>query len=257
MSSESISKLKHIAIIMDGNGRWATARSHKRVWGHVRGTKVVSSIVEEAVSLGIEALTLYGFSTENWSRPLDEVTSLFKLLKKYLIFEKKRIMKKKIQFKMIGDISKLPEDTKELIKEIEEISKDHEGLKLTLAFSYGGRTEIVSAVNKFLDKSPGTRITEENISENLMNPAVGDVDLMIRTGGDMRISNFLLWQVAYGELYFVNKKWPDFKASEFREIIKEVSSRERRFGNVTACESLESSRTTAKDHKSLLSNKSE
>ncbi len=245
-------KLKHIAIIMDGNGRWATARSHKRVWGHVRGTKVVSSIVEEASELGIEALTLYGFSTENWSRPLDEVSTLFKLFKKYLIFEKNRIIKKKIQFKIIGDISKLPDETQILIKEIEQISKDHTGLKLTLAFSYGGRSEIVSAVNRFIESNPSREISEDAISQNLMNPLTGDVDLMIRTGGDMRISNFLLWQVAYGELYFVDKKWPDFSAKDFRKIIEKVSGRERRFGTVSECESLKSSQKVAKEHKSRI-----
>jgi undecaprenyl diphosphate synthase len=252
MSSKLKTNINHIAIIMDGNGRWATARSHKRVWGHIRGTRVVSSIVEEATELGVKALTLYAFSTENWSRPLDEVTTLFNLLKKFLIFEKKRILKQKIQFKIIGDISKLPEDTKAIINELEDLTKNFDGLKLTFAFSYGGRSEIISSVNKFMANNPGKEITESDLSANLMNPITGDVDLMIRTGGDQRISNFLLWQVAYGELYFVDKKWPDFTAKDFRGIVEEVSLRERRFGTIESCESLESSQKIARDHLAIL-----
>lgn len=239
-------KLNHVAIIMDGNGRWAQQRAHERVWGHVRGSSVVSDIVQEADNLGIKCLTLYAFSTENWSRPEGEVKTLFKLLKKFLEKEKNRILKNKIQFKVIGEISKLPQITQDLILNLEETTKDFEGLKLTFAFGYGGRDEIVKAVKKLVEKN--LDITEENISKEMYRPNIGDVDLLIRTGGDQRVSNFLLWQVAYAEMYFTETKWPDFKVCEFRNIIKSVACRERRFGAVKEMESLTSSKLIARQN---------
>ncbi len=227
-----MSEIKHVAIIMDGNGRWANERYHPRIWGHVRGSSIVSDIVERASDLGLKALTLYAFSTENWSRPSEEVSSLFKLLKKFLIKEKKRIIANKIQFKIIGDISKLPNDTIQLINELTIETKDNSGLKLNFAFGYGSRKEIVDAVNNFISKNPGELISENILENNLYNPSAGDVDLLIRTGGDTRISNFLLWQISYAELYFTNTKWPDFTPDEFEKIMSSVSNRERRFGNI-------------------------
>lgn len=235
------SNIKHVAIIMDGNGRWAQARTHRRVWGHIRGSRVVSNIVEEADDLGIEALTLYAFSTENWSRPVTEVKVLFKLLKKFLKIERQRILANKIRFKVMGEISDLPQGTQDLILDLEETTKDFKGLKLTFAFCYGGRSEIVSAVNKYVLENPGKKITEELLNQNLFLPDLGDVDLLIRTGGDQRVSNFLLWQVAYAELFFTSTKWPEFKRKEFREIINQVSGRERRFGMTEATQSLDQS----------------
>lgn len=235
------SNIKHVAIIMDGNGRWAQARTHRRVWGHIRGSRVVSNIVEEADDLGIEALTLYAFSTENWSRPVTEVKVLFKLLKKFLKIERQRILANKIRFKVMGEISDLPQGTQDLILDLEETTKDFKGLKLTFAFGYGGRSEIVSAVNKYVSENPGKKITEELLNQNLFLPDLGDVDLLIRTGGDQRVSNFLLWQVAYAELFFTSTKWPEFKRKEFREIINQVSGRERRFGMTEATQSLDQS----------------
>lgn len=235
------SNIKHVAIIMDGNGRWAQARTHRRVWGHIRGSRVVSNIVEEADDLGIEALTLYAFSTENWSRPVTEVKVLFKLLKKFLKIERQRILANKIRFKVMGEISDLPQGTQDLILDLEETTKDFKGLKLTFAFGYGGRSEIVSAVNKYVLENPGKKITEELLNQNLFLPDLGDVDLLIRTGGDQRVSNFLLWQVAYAELFFTSTKWPEFKRKEFREIINQVSGRERRFGMTEATQSLDQS----------------
>jgi len=247
--SKEPSSLEHIAIIMDGNGRWAKARSHTRAWGHIRGSKIVSKIVEEADNLGVKALTLYAFSTENWSRPVPEVQILFLLLKKFLLREEERIIKNNIRFKVMGDISELPQETQKIILSLEDRTKSFGGLKLTFAFGYGGRNEILSAVNKFMAKNPGVEIREEDLAENLFIPDIGDVDLLIRTSGDQRISNFLLWQVAYSELFFTPTPWPNFSAKEFREIIYQVSSRERRFGMVHAVESLDHSRELGRKNK--------
>ena len=223
---------KHVAIIMDGNGRWAQIRSHSRVWGHVRGANIVADIVSEASSLGIEALTLYAFSTENWCRPLNEIKILFNLLRKFLLRERNRILKNKISFKVIGDISKLPQETQDLILDVEREGHNFEGLKLTFAFGYGGRDEIIRACNNFIYKNPGKLLTEKNLTNFLFLPELGDVDLLIRTGGEQRVSNFLLWQIAYAELYFTKTHWPDFGKDEFRKIIQETSLRERRFGYI-------------------------
>ncbi|MGI4991462.1 polyprenyl diphosphate synthase [Halobacteriovorax sp. GFR7] len=240
MMNFQTSKLKHVAIIMDGNGRWAQNRAHRRVWGHVRGSSVVSDVVEKADDMGIKALTLYAFSTENWGRPPSEIRTLFLLLKKFLIKERAKVLKNNIKFNIIGDISKLPKDTIEIISRLKEESKDNTGLKLTFAFGYGGRAEIISAVNKLIAED--IEVTEENISQALHAPELGDVDLMIRTGGDQRISNFLLWQIAYGELYFTETMWPNFTCKEFENIIYEVEKRERRFGQVCETESLAASK---------------
>lgn len=227
-----MSNLKHVAIIMDGNGRWATSRFHPRVWGHIRGSSVVSNIVEEADKLEIKSLTLYAFSTENFSRPLEEVKTLFKLLRKFLLKERARIVKSKIKFKVIGDITTLPLETQDLIKSIENETKNFEGLNLNFAFGYGSRSEIINSVNIFIKNNPQQLITEKILENNLYNSEAGDVDLLIRTGGDFRISNFLLWQSAYAELHFTHTPWPDFTRTEFRNIISEVRNRERRFGTI-------------------------
>lgn len=246
------STIKHVAIIMDGNGRWANQRAHARVWGHIRGSSVVRGIVEEADDLGLEALTLYAFSTENFCRPVKEVNTLFNLLKKFLLKEKERIIKNKVRFKIMGDISKLPEATKKLIDDLENETKDFNGLKLTFAFGYGGRTEIITAANQFHKEHPNEELTEENLQKYLFVNDLGDVDLLIRTGGDHRISNFLLWQVAYAELYFTSTQWPVFSRSEFKKIILEVSGRERRFGAVESQQSLKESVKIAEQNKRLL-----
>ena len=244
-----VDKIKNVAIIMDGNGRWAKQRAHERVWGLIRGSSVVSNIVEAADDVGLKSLTLYAFSTENWSRPEFEVKTLFKLLKKFLLKERERIIKNQIQFKVIGDISKLPAATISLVKELEELTENFKGLKLSFAFGYGGRDEIVKAVNKLV--SAGEEVTEESISRSLFHPAIGDIDLLIRTGGDQRVSNFLLWQIAYAELYFTNTKWPEFKDCEFIKILETVECRERRFGAIEEAESLESTKCLAKTNHNL------
>lgn len=241
--------LQHIAIIMDGNGRWATSRGRPRIWGHVRGSAKVASIVEEADTLGVKALTLYAFSSENWSRPFREVKVLFVLLKKFLLNERVRIFKNKIRFRVIGDISDLPQETQELIKRLENETMHHGGLKLTFAFGYGGRSEITYAFNKYINANPGQKINEKEFNNYLYCPDTGDVDLLIRTGGDFRISNFLLWQLAYAELYFTETKWPDFSREEFKKIVNFVTCRERRFGTIIENTNLKDAQVLAEKNK--------
>jgi undecaprenyl diphosphate synthase len=245
-----MSSIKHVAIIMDGNGRWANKRFRPRIWGHVRGSGVVSDIVRAADDIGLKALTMYAFSTENWSRPMEEVSSLFKLLKKFLIKEKNRILCNNIKFKVIGEIQHLPIETIGLINEMEALTVNATGLSLTFAFNYGGRAEILRAVNKFHANQPDRPMNEGDLNDLMYRPETGDVDLMIRTGGEQRISNFLIWQMAYAELYFTPTKWPDFTASEFKKIIEHVSCRERRFGNIGAQTALELSMEKADSNKS-------
>ncbi len=245
--------IRHVAIIMDGNGRWAKERAHPRVWGHVRGSQVVSQIVEKADELGVKALTLYAFSTENWSRPMTEVNVLFKLLKKYLVKEEQRIIRNNIKFQIIGDTSHLSADTRKIIDSLQDRTKDFDGLKLTFAFGYGGRKEIVDAFNRFASENPGKTIGEDDLNEYLYRPEIGDVDLLIRTGGDQRVSNYLLWQIAYAELFFTKTKWPDFTTDEFSKIIELVSTRERRFGFVQGQDSLEESLQKASGNKAGIS----
>lgn len=246
-----MSSIKHVAIIMDGNGRWATKRLRPRFWGHVRGSSIVSEIVEAADDLDLQALTLYAFSTENWSRPVDEVGLLFRLLKKFLLKEKQRIIANNICFKVIGEIQNLPAETVALVREVEGITKHATGLKLTFAFSYGGRAEILRAMNEFTLNNPGKVMSEADLGAYMYRPETGDVDLMIRTGGEQRISNFLLWQIAYAELYFTPTKWPDFSANEFKKIIAHVSNRERRFGNICPQGTLELSAEQAELNKTI------
>jgi undecaprenyl diphosphate synthase len=198
----------------------------------------VADIVQAAGDEGLKALTLYAFSTENWSRPFEEVTTLFKLLRKFLRKEKAKILANNIKFRVIGDIENLPPETISLIKEIEELTNNSTGLQLTFAFGYGGRSEIIQAFNSFTSLNPGKKITEVDMNGLMYRPESGDVDLMIRTGGEQRISNFLLWQMAYAELYFTPTKWPEFTSAEFKQILMNVSTRERRFGNIGGQSSL-------------------
>lgn len=237
---------------MDGNGRWAKNRAHPRVWGHVRGSAVVSQIVQEADALGIEALTMYAFSSENWSRPQTEVLVLFNLLYKFLKKERERILKNNIRFRIMGDISNLPEQTKKLIAQLESETAHHVGLKLTFAFGYGGRAEVAFAVNRFMKANPGKPISEDDLNDFLMIPDLGDVDLLIRTGGDHRVSNFMLWQIAYAEMFFTETKWPDFTVTEFRYIIEQVAKRERRFGAVAPTANLQDNVIVARENQRIL-----
>lgn len=225
----------HIAIIMDGNGRWAKARMLPRIMGHRKGVETVREIVEESSNIGIGYLTLFAFSAENWSRPKTEVRSLMTLLKKYIRMEVPLMMRNNIRFNVIGSRSDLPEDVAHALDDARRVTSENSGMTLTLALSYGSRQEIIDASRRIaediLDGSlkPGD-VTEDLFSSYLYTSGLPDPDLLIRTSGEMRISNFLLWQLAYSELYFTDINWPDFNRNELRKAIKNFQLRERRFG---------------------------
>ncbi|MEA1956439.1 MAG: polyprenyl diphosphate synthase [Campylobacterota bacterium] len=224
-----MNKAKHIAIIMDGNGRWAELQGKKRVKGHEEGAKVVKEITTYCSNHeDIERLTLYAFSTENWKRPRLEVEFLMKLLERYLKNELQNYLDNNIQFESIGDIKGFSKSLQKTIKDVEEKTAHCDGLIQSLALNYGARDEIVRAVNNL--KNHDGNITEEMLSAEL--DCKDDVDLLIRTGGDYRVSNFLLFQIAYAELCFIDTLWPDFNATYLEKIIKEFSKVERRFGGL-------------------------
>ncbi len=229
---------KHIAIIMDGNGRWAKEKGFLRVFGHENGTKSVKTTVESCAKLGIENLTLYAFSTENWNRPKLEVKILMQLLISSLKKEMNTLQKNSIRLNAIGNLEHLPARVrKELLHVIDE-TKENTRMTLTLALSYGSRDELVNATKQICDKVKNNIISVENIDETLINQHLytqnlPDVDLLIRTSGEKRISNFLLWQIAYAELYFTDVYWPDFKNENLYEAIINYQKRERRFGKTS------------------------
>lgn len=225
----------HLAIIMDGNGRWAKARMLPRLMGHRKGVETVRIIVEECSSLGIPFLTLFAFSAENWSRPKTEVRSLMNLLKKYINKEVPRMMRNNIRFNVIGNRADLPEDVRAALDEAIAVTSGNSGMTLTLALSYGSRQEIMQAAKRLADdiatgKADPDALTESSFSDYLYTTGLPDPDLLIRTSGEMRISNFLLWQLAYAELYFTDINWPDFTQKELHRAIADFRSRERRFG---------------------------
>ena len=226
----------HIAIIMDGNGRWAKKRRLPRIFGHRAGMKTVRETVETCSELGVKVLTLYAFSTENWVRPENEITGLMTILKAYLKSELGTMLKNNVRLSVIGDISKLPESARsELLKSIEK-TRNNTGLTLNLALNYGGRQDILRAVKKAVEKGL-KNIDEEGFSSLLFTAKLPDPDLVIRTSGEMRVSNFLLWQIAYSELYVTPILWPDFKAKDLYEAIFEYQQRERRYGGVSKANS--------------------
>lgn len=222
--------LNHLAIIMDGNGRWAKKRGFLRIKGHENGAKVVENVAIYCAKSGIKTLSLYAFSTENWTRPQAEIDFLMDLLKKFLRQKRDMICKNNIKFHTIGDISALRADLQTEIKALKELSADFNGLNLVLGLNYGGRDEIVRACKKLCDG--GIKISENSINGALDTSGFGDVDLLIRTGGEQRISNFLLWQASYAELAFTSTLWPDFSVSELEKIINEYKTRSRRFGGL-------------------------
>ena len=229
---------QHIAIIMDGNGRWARGRGLHRIEGHRRGSEVVDEIVTASRELGIRYLTLYAFSMENWARPKDEITALMALLKEFLIIKRKKLLKNEIRLLSIGDIERLPPPVLQVLRETEEVTRHFDKMFLILALSYSARDEIVRAVHSLLkEKESGefqdNFISVKRFSDYLDTASVPDPDLLIRTSGERRISNFLLWQSAYTELYFSETLWPDFTQEELFKAIKEYQSRERRFGRVS------------------------
>lgn len=227
-------KIKHVAIIMDGNGRWARLKGLPRIKGHREGVKRVNEIVEASIEKKLKALTFYTFSMENWQRPKAEVNALMRLLSIYLKSEMKRLVEKNVVFRAIGDIRKLPDGVQKLIRDFEKLSKNNTGLQLTSALSYSGREEIVNAVKNMLnDHVQPEKVDEEMLKSYLYTAGIPDPDLIIRTSGEMRLSNFLLWQSAYAEFYFTNTLWPDFGREEFISAIKEYQGRERRFGGLS------------------------
>ncbi|MBR7020713.1 MAG: isoprenyl transferase [Lachnospiraceae bacterium] len=229
---------KHVAIIMDGNGRWAKKRFLPRNAGHAQGSRVAEQICEDAWNLGIEYLTIYAFSTENWSRPKDEVDALMKLLRKYMKDSIARSSKNNMRVHVIGDISALDEDLQESIRKLEEVSSVNTGLKFQVAINYGGRDEILRAARAFAKEcADGTKMPEQ-LDEALFysyfdTAGIPYPDLMIRTSGEMRTSNFLPWQLAYTEFYFTDVLWPDFNKKELQKAIEYYAGRDRRFGGVT------------------------
>jgi undecaprenyl diphosphate synthase len=228
---------KHIAIIMDGNGRWAERRLRNRTFGHAEGVERAREITRECAKRGVEALTLYTFSTENWSRPETEITFLMRLLLRYLKYETKELVDNNIQFRAVGMVEMLPKGIQKEIHRLREATKNNTGMFLNIALSYGGRQEILRATQKIALRVAEGSLSPEQIGEDafrseLYTAECPDPDLLIRTGGDLRISNFLLWQLAYAELYFTETCWPDFKVSDLDLALAAFSQRERRFGKV-------------------------
>jgi undecaprenyl diphosphate synthase len=229
---------KHLAIIMDGNGRWAQERMLKRIIGHQKGVETVRNIVEESSLLGIQYLTLFAFSAENWLRPKSEVRSLMSLLKKYITMETPRLMRNNIRFNVIGNLDELPPDVNKAVDVAIAKTSNNSGMILTLALSYGARQEILQAVARLADDMATGKINKDELTElfftrYLYTADLPDPDFLIRTSGEMRISNFLLWQIAYSELYFTEVNWPDFGKDEFYHALSNFQSRERRFGLIS------------------------
>ena len=228
---------RHIAMIMDGNGRWARERGLERIEGHLRGADTVRRVVEECCRVGIGQLTLYSFSSENWKRPQREVDFLMSLLKQYLIAERPEIMQQNIRFRMIGRRAELAPEVVQEVEETERISAGNAGLTLALAVNYGSRAEIVDAVRAIAGRvrrgelEPGA-IDEATMSDSLYTAGMPDPDLLIRTAGEMRVSNYLLWQISYAELWVTPVCWPDFTTEVFHAALRDYAGRERRFGGL-------------------------
>ncbi len=237
MSDNNIQVPEHVAIILDGNGRWAKKRLLPRKAGHVAGSKTVEQICEDAWDLGIKYLTVYAFSTENWKRPQDEVDALMKLLRQYLKDCIKRSMKNNMCVSVLGDITPLDEDLKESIRKLEEVSKDNMGLHFQVALNYGSRDEMIRAMRAMSEDVAAKKLLPEEVDEVMFSSyldtkKIPDPDLLIRTSGEQRLSNFLLWQLAYTEFYFTDVLWPDFNKKELQKAIEYYNSRDRRFGGV-------------------------
>lgn len=229
---------QHVAIILDGNGRWAKAKGMPRTYGHTAGAHNVEVICEDAYKMGIKYLTFYAFSTENWNRPSEEVAALMGLLDNYLKTCMKTAKKNRIRVRVIGDISRLDEGMQKRIRQLEEASTEYDGLNLQIAINYGGRDEIVRAVRKVCGEVEAGKLRSEDISEkcigNFLDTAgIPDPDLMIRTSGEQRLSNYLLWQLAYAEFYFTEVPWPDFNKEELRKAVEAYESRDRRYGKIS------------------------
>lgn len=226
---------RHIAIIMDGNGRWATKRNLPRIAGHKKGADAVRESIEGCIENGVEYLTIYAFSSENWNRPQAEIDGLMELLQLYLGRELNKLHKNGVQLKVIGERSMLADNISEKISQAEELTKNNTKLCLTIALSYGSRQEIVSAAQKIAEDTKNGKISTADVNEDLFSSylytnGTPDPDLLIRTSGELRLSNFLLWQMAYTELLFIDILWPDFKKNNITEAVAEFTKRDRRYG---------------------------
>ena len=229
---------RHIAVIMDGNGRWAKKRGASRIFGHKSATKSVREVTEECAELGIEFLTLYAFSTENWARPKVEVDALMELLVSSLRKELNTLMNNNVRLNAIGDLTGLPKNCRNELKDTINETADNKGLLLTLALNYSGRWDILNATKEYAKavkegKEYTDNITEDILSNYLVTKGIPDPELLIRTSGELRISNFLLWQLAYTELYFTDVLWPDFRKNHLKEALESYQKRERRFGKIS------------------------
>lgn len=229
---------QHVAIIMDGNGRWAEQHGLDRIFGHREGVEAVRSVVEGASEMGIQYLTLYAFSTENWNRPKEEVDALMGLLVHAIVAETENLHKNNVSLRTIGDIASLPEQVQQKLAGAIAKTAGNSGLRLVLALSYSGRWEIVEATKRMADELKKDKIDKSSINEELIGkylPTFGlpDPELLIRTGGEFRVSNFLLWQIAYTELYFTQKLWPDYRKEDLFEAVNDFQKRERRFGKTS------------------------
>ncbi|MEK6556455.1 MAG: isoprenyl transferase [Bdellovibrionota bacterium] len=228
---------KHVAIIMDGNGRWAQKRGHNRIFGHIRGAKIARNIIVHCAERGLKHLTLFTFSTENWFRPRAEITFLMKLLVRQLRKEKQTLIKNNIRFKMIGNLNRLPEETRNVVLETIAETEHLTGMELTFALSYGGRQEICDTVRELAERVKQGDLEPSEIDESLIASSVAssflpDPDLIVRTSGEHRLSNFFLWQAAYSELYVSPVLWPDFSTQDLEQAFEFYAGRERRFGRV-------------------------
>lgn len=232
-----MNKLNHIAIIMDGNGRWAQLKKKPRSFGHIKGARVAKKIITHAANKGLKHLTLYAFSTENWFRPEEEISLLMRILERYLCRETDNLVKQNIRFTTIGEISMLPASVQRQVERSVRNTAHCTGLQVTFAISYGSRQELLTTFKKLAQKIESGEIDADDIDEtliqqNLMTTNIPDPDLIIRTSGESRLSNFLLWQAAYSELYFTDILWPDFQQKDFDDACTNYSNRQRRFGKV-------------------------
>ncbi len=225
-----MSSPKHVAIIMDGNGRWGLKKKNSRNYGHTKGVEVVENIISEAISKKVKYLTLYTFSTENWKRPKNEIHFLINLLERYIEKELTKLIKKNIKLKIIGNLNKFPSSLKTKLIKAEKLTKSNDKIQINIALNYGSKEEIIKSIKKLNKLS--IPINEKNISDNLYTAKIPDPEILIRTGNMNRLSNFLLWQLSYTEIFFVRKLWPDFKKKDFSKVISQFTKVRRNFGGI-------------------------
>jgi len=225
-----MNRINHIAIIMDGNGRWGKKRGKSRNFGHLKGIDIIENLVKESIKIKIPILTFYTFSTENWKRPRKEISFLFKLIENYFNKEINNLLKNGVKINILGNLNPLPKKIKKCLTKSMSITKNCKKIIVNLAINYGSKYEILNAYK--LLKRKKNKVSSKDFERNLYTKGMPDPDLLIRTGGEKRLSNFLLWQLAYSELYFINKLWPDFKVSDYHKVIKHFRKVKRNFGNI-------------------------